>query len=125
MHVNYNTECCGIVEIANICDVGEAEEILKKLLTDEECLAYSRNELMGNQYKRVPATRHPAHLIFTDIAGNMYGRNLARYITGKKLGSVAKTKAAHNPNSHNKVTCWVWTPNWDAVQKKFPHEYHG
>ena len=63
-----------------------------------------------------------AHVVFSDRLTNRgpfgnSGAKFAAFITANHLGDVHRTPAQINPNSHNPIAVWTWTPNKEAVSK--------
>ena len=50
-----------------------------------------------------------AHIVFSDRTGGQ-GEKLVAFIKKNKLGTVTASPAEENPNSHNPITVWTWTP---------------
>jgi hypothetical protein len=96
--------------------------------TDISCGVYQLSDL-GNSAKRLiqEAWDHNEggaewaeefiHLIFSDNTSRGRGDNLAQVIKTKKLGPIYTTRPRKNPNSTNNIKTWVWSVNWDKVEK--------
>ena len=82
--------CCGIAELANICD---DESPVESILS-------------------VEGPNDQGVIIFSDIGTTHYrhGLALAKYIEEHKLGSVTGIAPTLNPNTDNKIRVWMWSP---------------
>ena len=96
----HSMECCGIRELDGVSTTAPADVV--------------------RQVARME-TRIPAHLIFTQASAQNhelgYGWRLKQYIEENNFGTVVVTQPRKNPNSANKITTFVWTPNKARVRK--------
>ena len=88
--------CCGIAELANICD-------------DDSALDSIRAVKRGGE---------TAFIIFSDThrTGYKFGLRLAKVIETKKLGIVRSMPVQVNPNSGNRLRMWVWRVDWKRMR---------
>lgn len=111
------TQCCGVMELADISSLGTPAEIVRQTAID-----------------MAPATglyaRNPAFLMFSGVVGarekmyspifhadrsDDYGAALAEYIKTENLGTVTETPLAKN-HSGNMLRVWLWAPRWEALE---------
>ena len=91
--------CCGIIELEDICDMSSKESVFKVA-----------DSFFNEDYKS-------AFIIFTDINKKNHGESLRAFIKKNKLGSVTKQRAKKNPNSGNMIHLFVWHVNENALLK--------
>jgi hypothetical protein len=110
--------CCGIKEIADICDTPTATGCLKSIVNmwytpeDPNHQQAHYNWSTGRtRYTTVPQEEDihiPAFAIFSDIGKCKYGDALMKLITKLELGEVHRTLPNNNSNSGNDVTVYLW-----------------
>lgn len=137
-HVAFSQlECCGVKEAHGIQEITDPKHNLLSI-----CKRFVMN-YTGDSYSYYARCRPMrltmitcAHIVFSQAVGrnhggNMgnYGEALAKFITEHNLGEVIETNPTRNPNSGNRVTAWLWTPNkrglvkfWNDVYTKFTTE---
>lgn len=97
--------CCGVTEIDGISEFKFPEEAAKAVFND----GYTFEESQINELQIPEAS----HLIFTQATRRKtrtgYGFSLADYVEFHKLGTVAFSDSAKNPNSSNYIVTFVWT----------------
>lgn len=102
MTINH-MRCCGTKELTDIGNMGSPERVMRELGR----ICY---------YEDLPA----AHVVFTGVVAkggrNNYARKLAKFITDNGLGAVVSTPIKVNPNTHNPIQAYLWTPNKRAVK---------
>lgn len=119
--------CCGVAELRNIREEKTPEDILvvafsgySKNMATKGGAYYQYFRVMGqrfNFHQRTTAPRRMGHVIFTQVnnaaEGGDYGEKLAEYIQEHKLGDLAKSLPAANPNytRGHTITMWTWTPS--------------
>ena len=111
------TQCCGIIEMADISGLKDAEAVIKE--TARLAVDYTDGY-----------THNPAFLMFSGVVGTReriysemfhtnrsddYGAALAAYIKEKDLGIVSACEPAKN-HSGNMIQVWLWAPKWDALK---------
>lgn len=103
-------QCCAIDEIGGISNCARATDVIEDVCKNwfEDC---ERDNDEGNA----------AFYLFTDTEESNAGMNLAKYIVAEKLGTVVSTQYRVNPNSGNKVKCWIWSVNKVALKKWAKH----
>ena len=96
-----STSCCGLNEFYGFASHRTAKSVVKSILTD----------LGVGRYRTIESIT--PFILFTEVKekGEDRGEKLARYIKENKLGSVVKTPTRINPNSDNKLHCFIWTIN--------------
>jgi hypothetical protein len=65
--------------------------------------------------------RHRPFFIFSDMQRGNQGTDLADFIEANNLGTVYRSERVMNENSFNRIVCYVWTVNKDAM-KAWPCE---
>lgn len=85
--------CCGMMELEGVHDYEP-----RKVLSHIEGL-----------------TRKPI-ILFTDNSfGN--GQTTADMIAANKLGGIVNTDWVTNRNTDNQIRAWLWTPDYEALQR--------
>ncbi len=100
------TNCCGLTEFYNFDNYRSAKDVVKSIIRG---LLHPVN--IWQQKDSID--EFPPFILFTDTkstAGSK-GEKLEKYIKINKLGTVKKTPYRINPNSGNKVQCYLWTIN--------------
>ena len=92
---------CGVVEMYDL------EDGPKSLIRDAST-KYAEGREWGEKF---------VHIIFSDAVRRGHGSKLAAVITKENLGALYTTRARKNPNSPNNIKTWMWSVNWDAVEK--------
>jgi hypothetical protein len=124
MYYNTEIECCGISELVGVqhCITPAAvrrqgtkvpADFIK--FVQEQAEEGSREEEYGRCND--DNNEKPAHIFFSCIKQGLGagGKVLAAYIRKHRLGRVHISYPAVNQNSGNKVTMYMWTPNWEKV----------
>lgn len=95
--------CCGVREIAGLSGFrGRPTAAMQ---------AFCKDGFYDNAFRC-------SHVVFTeaDNSEQRYGLSFATFITRNKLGHVAVSLKAKNPNSPNRITVWVWTLDTKALR---------
>lgn len=104
-----NLQCCGVKEIHGIQNV--------HMLTDMAGMGEIKHEplLIPEIIERIQIcyngiARHRPFFLFTDndTKRKNIGGQLADYIEANKLGTVQRSPLAHNHNSANNITVYLW-----------------
>lgn len=108
-----NTSCCGLKEIEDLQDADEPEDAVRLLLDISGTKEYSTT-----QHRYVPKLNILfSHVLFTEVIGDGgYGRQLSAYVKKHHLGTVVMSSTSTNPNTGNRIRCYIWTIDKPAIK---------
>lgn len=110
-----STSCCGMKEMYGIADGGHDPRTYVSIPPDPKAqvLWFGRHRT---------ATRRLPFIVFSGVEAYnyqntnssmlKYASRLARFITRHRLGKVAKSIVALNPNSSNLIQAFIWAPDY-------------
>lgn len=113
----YQTQCCGLMEIASL------NHHMGKTPTAEDNLVSLWQSWAGVDGKGGSITTYgspPPFVVFEDIERNIAGEAFAEYLDKHNLGYVYRSRRLNNPihGTSSNLRVYVWEPDWKAFQKK-------
>lgn len=99
-----NTSCCGLNEIVGVA-YNSPQDVMR----------------MVCEYKNLSDTKdnrdYVPLMFFTDTIYKkkpavQSGQSFAKFIEDNKLGVLSKSTIRINPNSSNRIRCWIWSVNF-------------
>lgn len=101
MQIKPSAGCCGLYEIYDLAPLS-ANTLIEFI------------ELYEDEYAQ---RGRLAFAFFSDNNVSGRGFRLSKYITRKKLGKIVATEERLNTKSNNNLTCWMWSIDWEALER--------
>jgi hypothetical protein len=121
---------CGVRQLHGLCrdtnryraedKIAPKDVILEAFGAESETDEIDWRDSSLTEFSDVPTTITEINfgiIIFSDSARRGNGKDLAKYITANKLGTVIPSEEVMNPNTKRKIQMWIWQLDRSAIIK--------